>query len=389
MKSVRRSTQILLALISLTLTACAPKVTSSLPVGGSLPLALAVLPPDYSGDIPRERVDIVHDAIVQELRNRNFLVADQTIMSNLCSAPSCPERSEIARNYLIDGFVTVKLDSFSRNNFIAGYYNQLQGSVSITDTKDAQLISVSHTENESGGVLLQSGQVFQGILSQIRHSGDEVFDDLSERFAHQVVEKLPAPSSSESPGRPESTSLALTAATAELTSPSTYTVCAHGTPHSFAYLLLGTTRTPLREVSPGRYCRVFSSLVSGPSVGAEAIELRTAFGNSAREAVSIPSEPPCALKDRVTTVETGRAEVLCTTVGEDNSTRGKGCSSSIPHCGVEKILIYQASQTGGPYQKVSEQRTASIKLPQASTVAILAVGKGQVPSQPIVVEATK
>ncbi len=389
MKRVLRSPRILLALLSLTVTACAPKVTSSLPVGGSLPLSLAVLPPDYSGDIPRERVDLVHDAIVQELRNRNFLVAEKSIMSNLCSAPSCPERSEIGRNYLIDGFVTVKLDSFSRNNFIAGYYNQLQGSVSVADTKDAQLISVSHTENESGGVLLQSGQVFQGIVSQIRHSGDEVFDDLAERFAHQVVEKLPAPTSSEPVGRSEATSLALTSATAEWTSPSTYTVCAHGSPHSFAYLLLGTTRTPLREVSPGHYCRAFSSLVSGPSSGAEAIELRTAFGNSAREAISIPSEPPCALKDRVTPVKTGRAEILCTTVGGDNSTRGKGCSSSIPHCGVDKILIYQASQAAGPYQKVSEQRTASIKLPQASTVAILAVGKGEVSSQPIVVEGTK
>jgi len=387
-----RQSKALFCFVTLALSAsvfigCAPKVTSSLPAGGSLPASLAVLPPDYSSDIPRERVDIVHEAIVQELRNRNFLVAEDSVVGRLCSSPACPERSKIAENYLIDGFVTVHLESFSRNNFIAGYYNQLQGAVSVADTKGSQLISVSHTENESGGVLLQSGQVFQGILSQIRHSGDEVFDDLAERFAQQVVEKLPAPLTSGPLAKTEAISLALTSATAQWNSPSTYTVCAHGTPHSFAYLILGTTRTPLREVSPGNYCRAFSSLVSRPQNGVEAIELRTAFGNSARSAISLPAEAPCRLKDRVSRSDTERAEILCATVGGDNSTRGKGCSSSLGYCGIEKVLVYQAPDTIGPYQKVSEQRTASIQIPKAHNVAIVAVGKGGVPSQPITVEA--
>lgn len=382
-----RALCISLPLLPMLITGCAPKVVSSLPAGGSLPPSLAVLPPDYSADIPRERINIVHDAIAQELRNRNFLVVEDSVISRLCSSPACPERATIAENYLVDGFVTVKLDSFSRNNFIAGYYNQLQGSVAVTDTKGSQLMSVSHTENESGGVLLQSGQVFQGIISQIRHSGDEVFDDLAERFAHQVVEKLPAPATSEASGKTEGTSLALTSATTQWTSPSTYTVCARGTPHSFAYLILGTNRTPLQEVSPGNYCRAFSSLIAKPQSGVEAIELRTAFGNSARTTISIPAEPPCRLKERVASIDAGRAEILCATVGEDNSTRGKGCSSTVGYCGADKVVVYQAPDSIGPYQKVSEQRSASLQLPKAERVAIVTVGKGGVPSQPITVEA--
>jgi hypothetical protein len=216
-----------------------------------------------------------------------------------------------------------------------------------------------------------------------------VFDDLADKFAHKVVEKLPQPAASVSMTRSEAISLALTSATAQWSSPSTYTVCARGTPHSFAYLLLGTTRTPLREVSPGYYCRAFSSLVSNPQGGVEAIELRTAFGNSARQTISIPSAPPCALKERITPSEGERTEILCATVAGDDSTRSKGCSSSLPHCGVDRILVYQASNPAGPYQKVSEQRSASIRLPQANTVAILAIGKGDVSSQPVTVEAKK
>ena len=330
----------------------------------------------------------MRNANITKLRNRNFVVIEDRVISQLCSSPSCPERNQVAQNYLVDGFATVQLSSFSRNNFIAGYYNQLEGGIAISDAFGKELINVQHTENESGGVLLQSGQIFQGIISQVRHSGDEVFDDLADKFAHAVVEKLPAPSLS-STQQPEAISLALTSATAQWSSPSTYTVCAHGTPHSFAYLILGSNRTPLQEVSPGRYCRALSALVSSPKQGVEAIELRTAFGNSVRETVAIPAQPPCDLKDRVATVDTGHVDILCTTIGGDPSSRGKGCSSAVNHCDAEKILVFQATAPEGPYRKVSESRSASVSIPQSETVAILAVGKGGIPSQPVTVTARK
>lgn len=371
----------------LTLSACAPTVKTTLPPGGSLPLTLAVLPADYSVDIPRERVDLARSAIINELRNRNFVVIEDRVISQLCSTPTCPERPEIARNYLVDGFATVSLTSFSRNNFIAGYYNQLQGGVSISDPAGKELISVTHTENESGGVLLQSGQVFQGIISQVRHSGDEVFDDLADRFAHAVVEKLPAPAAGTA--QPEAVSLALTSATAQWGSPSTYTVCALGTPHSFAYLVLGNNRTPLEEVSPGRYCRAFSALVASPPNGVEAVELRTAFGNSVRETIAIPAQPPCDLKDRVATLDTNHVDILCTTISGDPSARGKGCSSTVNHCAADKVLVYEAPTPQGPYRKVSEVKSSSVTIPQADTVALVAVGKGGIPSQPATITAKR
>lgn len=385
--NARKARARLSTLLCATLTACAPSVTSKLPPGGTLPLTIAVLPADYSVDIPRERVDLARVAIINELRNRNFVVIEDRVISQVCSSPSCPERSQVAQNYLVDGFATITLSSFSRNNFIAGYYNQLEGGIAISDPAGKELINVRHTENESGGVLLQSGQIFQGIISQVRHSGDEVFDDLADKFAHAVVEKLPAPSPSST--QPEAISLALTSATAQWTSPAAYTVCAQGTPHSFAYLILGSNRTPLKEVSPGRYCRAFSALVSSPKQGVEAIELRTAFGNSVRETVAIPAQPPCDLKGRVAPVDSAHVDILCTTVSGDSSSRGKGCSSAISHCDADKILVFQAPAPEGPYRKISESRSPSVTIPPSETVAILAIGKGGVPSQPITVTTRK
>ena len=374
---------------SLATASCGPTVHSALPSGATLPVSLAVLPADYSVDIPRQRVDLVREAVVSELRNRKFVVVEDQVVLQTCSNPSCPERERLTHDYLVDGFVTVSLSSFSKNNFVAGYYNQLQGSISVADPGGKDLVSVSHTENESGGLLLQSGQIFQAIISTVKHSGDGVFDDLAERFAQSVVEKLPQPAATTANSQPEGLSLALNSVTAQWKTPTSYTVCAQGTPHSFAYLLLGTTRIPLRETKPGTYCSAFSSLVTNVDKTTEVVELRTAFGNSIRQNVSIPSEPPCNLQGRVTTLDNNRINILCTSVGSDTSAGSKGCSDSVLPCKVDKVIVYQAPDPSGPYQKVSELRASSLQLPKSDTVSIVTIGRGEIPSQPVSISAKR
>lgn len=370
-------------LASVLLTGCGPKVTSSLAPGSTLPATIAVLPPDYSVDIPRERVDLVHDAIVTELRNQNFVVVEDRVVRSICSTPQCPERSRLSSDYLVDAFATVSLSSFSKNNFVAGYYNQLQGELLIADKSNRELVKVDHTENESGGLLLQSGQVFQAIISTVKNSGDQVFEDLAGRFAKSVVDRLPAHQSGAPTGRAEGLELALSTASAQWDSPSSYSVCLQGTPHSFGYLLTGTTRTPLREVAPGRYCGRFSPLISSPSGGIEAVEIRTAFGNSLRQEIDLPVEPPCDLKSRLVKSSGANVEVLCSRVGADASKESSGCSSTVKRCAAERIVLYEAPAPSGPYAKVSEVRASSLPSPKSgATVAALAVSKGGIASQP-------
>jgi hypothetical protein len=375
--------------LALILSSCAPTVKSTLPTGRTLPASLAVLPADYAVEIPRQRVDLVRDAVVNELRNSRFVIVEDQVVSQICSTPQCPERARLTRDYLVDGFVTVSLSSFSKNNFVAGYYNQLEGSISVTDSTGKELVSVSHAENESGGLLLQSGQIFQAIISTVKHSGDGVFDNLAERFARSVVEKLPEPVIATANTQPEGLSLALNSVTTQWETPTSYTVCAQGTPHSFAYILLGTTRTPLRETKPGTYCTAFSSLVTNSNEATEAVELRTAFGNSIRQNVTIPSEPPCNLQGRVAQLANNKLDILCTNVGSDSSSSSKGCSESVPLCKVDKVLVYQAPDASGPYQKVSEVKASSLQLPQANTVAIVTIGRGGIPSQPVNISAKR
>jgi hypothetical protein len=389
LSKIRWSTVTLMGAASLVTASCGPTVHSALPSGATLPVSLAVLPADYSVDIPRQRVDLVREAVVSELRNRKFVVVEDQVILRTCSTPLCPERARLTHDYLVDGFVTVSLSSFSKNNFLAGYYNQLQGSVSVADPAGKELLSVSHAENESGGLLLQSGQIFQAIISTVKHSGDGVFDDLAERFAQAVVEKLPQPATTTANTQPEGLSLALNSVTAQWKTPTAYTVCAQGTPHSFAYLLLGTTRTPLRETKPGTYCSTFSSLVINANKTTEAVELRTVFGNSVRQNISIPSEPPCNLQGRVTSLDNNRITILCTSVSSDSSSASKGCSDSILPCKVDKVVVYQAPNPSGPYQKVSELRASSLQLPPADTVSIVTIGRGGIPSQPVNISAKR
>ncbi len=372
-----------LALFAMLAVGCGPTLQSSLPKGALLPATIAVLPPDYSVDIPRERIDLVHAAVVRELRNQNFVVVEDRVVESICSTPACPEKSRLGQDYLVDAFATVSLSSFSKNNFVAGYYNQLQGELLVTDKTGKELVQVEHTENESGGLLLQSGQVFQAIISTVKNSGDSVFENLAEKFAKTVIEKLPAHQTALPPGSTEGVEVALTSASVKWDSPASYTVCAQGTPHSFAYLLTGTTRSQLREVSPGKYCSKFSPLVTSPTRGIEAVELRTAFGNSLRKEIDLPSDRPCDLKSRFVHSPDATIDVLCSRIGSDPSNEANGCSASVTRCNADRIVLYEAPALSGPYKKVSELKSSSLPAPQGqATVTALAVGVGGVASQP-------
>jgi len=373
----------LAAAISLAAAACGPTVKNSLPPGALLPSSIAVLPAHYSGEIPREHVDLVREAVISGLRNQNFVVVEDKVVQATCSTPLCPEKSTLARDYLIDSFATVSLDSFSKNNFIAGYFNEIHGKLTITDVSGKELTTIDHTQTESGGVLFQSGQIFQGIISQVKHSSDSVFEDIADNFAKTIVEKLPAHSDSTTSQRSEGLEVALTSATVQWSGQSSYTVCAQGTPHSFAYLLLDQTRSSLRETSPGRYCGGFSTLVAPTAGGVQAVELRTAFGNSVRQNITIPVLPPCNLNNRVSRPLPSQVNIACTKVGTNDTAAPSDCSASLPECVAVKVVLYAAPQASGPFRKVSESTTQTITVsPSQQTIAVVAIAKGGVSSQP-------
>jgi hypothetical protein len=368
-------------LLSVFVMGCSLTRTPTFKAGETLPSTLAVLPSNYTGEIPRERIDLVRNAIVRELRNKNFVVVEDRVISSACSSPTCPERAELAKNYLVEAFVTLDVSSFSRNNFIAGYYNQLEGSLTVANPSGEVLAKSSLTESESGGVLLQSGQIIQGIISQAEHTGDTVFDKLADKFAKSIADSLPPPRPATSPLATEGVALALQSVSARWLTNTAYSVCAKGTPHSFAYLVIDKTQTSLRETSPGSYCGVFSPLVAPSQGGSHFVELRTAFGNSLRKEVELPTAPACDLTKRVALEDSSRVTIKCAKVGGALS---EGCSSNLPTCVADKIVLYQAPSEGAGFRKVTEARQTRLKVPPLSgPTAVVAISPGGIASQPL------
>jgi hypothetical protein len=372
----------------LALSACGPTVRSSIPKGGTLPSSIALLPSDYSGEIPRERVDLVRQALTSELRNNNFIVVEERAVSSTCSTPACPERGQLSQRYLIDGFVTLNLASFSRSNFIAGYYNELSGEIIVRDPADRELVSVEHSQNEQGGIVFQSGQLIQGIISQVKNSGDAVFENLAAKFSQTIVEQLPAPSSPVILAAQEGITIALNSASTEWISPTSYRICANGTPASFAYLIMGKNRTGLREGSPGLYCENLSSLVATDPSHPAALELRSAFGTSIKRNITLPTTPPCVLDNRLQ-ASSGELKLLCTQVGSSSSANNAGCSEKIAQCAAERIMLFKAASPAGPYEKVADLSSSTSSLPLgAQQIEVVTVGLGGIPSLPVPLKIT-
>lgn len=371
------------------LLGCGPTITTKLSPNSEIPRQLALLPADYTAHIPRERIDLVRTSLLQEMRNRNFIVADDALVSKVCSSPQCPERTRLSSEYMVDGFVTLTLESFSKNSFLAGYYNQLSGLVSISDVNNKELFALQHTQSERGGLLFNSGQVLQGIISQVKNTGDEAYIDLSQKFAQTVIEQIPLNQQGEAVQPPESLELALTSAVAQSLTPTSYSVCAQGTPHSFASVLMGTHRTTLREVSPGRYCASMSSLVAPEDFSSAYVELRSAYGNSLRQPIKIPAVPPCRLDGQVS-VSAQRLSVECATVGNDRSQQDVGCKTGVPRCIAEKIILFQATTPkADAFVKVAESRNSRLPLPgPAAAYEVISIGAGGISSVPASVPAS-
>jgi hypothetical protein len=361
---------------------CGPKVHSRLPKDTSLPIHIALLPADYGIDIPKERINLVRQELIAELRNRNFVVADERVVNSICASPRCSERDKLGSRHLVEAFATLRLESFSKRDFLAGYYNTLSGSVSFVDRSGNELVAVEHTQSEKGGLLFNSGQIIQGVISQVNSSGDAAYEELASEFAKAVVDELPAPSRATIDGAPEGLSVAISSTTAEWDGPSRYTVCLLGTPHSFASVLVGTQRATLREISPGKYCGAFSGLVASGAQSPAFVELRSAFGNSDRESITLPAQGLCEVQARAVYANETLA-LKCAMVGRDLSRLHVGCSEKISPCNARKIVLFSAPEEQGPYTKWIESVSATTKVNNPpGNVQVVAIGAGGVASLP-------
>jgi len=365
------------AALILSITGCsAPKVKPTAALEGKTIQTVVVLPPQSGTAVTRERLGILRTALQNELSNQGFVVVDDAVVDATCNDSTCSGRSALIAKYPIDAFATLTIDSASRNNFVAGYYNAIVGRLILDDVEGTSLLEVRHTESERGGLLFNSGQILQGVISQIRNGDDAAFATLADKFAHAVVLSIPRSPNAAPSAPPEPPVISATSIDAERDG--VYRVCADGSPHAFAAIVLQSkARTNLREISTGRYCGNYLVVSPQQFMGAT-LELRDAFGTATSATLgALPPKTTDSCSGAVVVEQTGR---------------GTRFLSPCPTT-TRRLLVYSAPGSAGPFIKIAEasgpawtERKASA--PRDRILAFIAVDQNGLLSEPKIHQPT-
>jgi hypothetical protein len=282
----------------LSLTGCAASVKIDPLFEKSKLVTLAVLPIIDKTELPTEQMIKVGQIFTQELKNAGFLVLDKELVNKACPETPCTDTSMLFSNFHVDGTIQLSLDSSSRNNFLAGYYNAISGALEIKDSAGKQLISASATEREKGGLLFNSSQVLQGLISQFANSKDSSEESLIDKFLKSLIANIPRT------GRmlalnADSTAISIKKVIVKAPEKDVRGICVEATANSVVSFLVEKTKSPLPEVSPGLYCRSF--LLNPPfKYNLVQVEARSPFGNSVRSDVQLEDSDPCISASEIT-----------------------------------------------------------------------------------------
>ncbi|RIL11122.1 MAG: hypothetical protein DCC75_02960 [Proteobacteria bacterium] len=331
-------------LIGFTVSACAPKVVVNKEAAlQRAPSLVALLPADYPSGIRKERIDLINDLARSELQSGGYTVLDRNIVNTTCLDSGCSQRAELVKRYGVEGFFKVEVESISRNNFLAGYLNSIDGSLNLSGSDGREIFEVSHIETERGGLLFNSGQLFQGVISQVKNSGEDAsFGNLASRFVRTIVNKIPL--EKPSPQQTASAELKIGEIKQEKIGPLLVQLCAAGTAGQSASLVINRVKSNLREVAPGNYCGAYNVYDLGQDPQA-VVEMRSALGATARAqaALNLPNE--CTLDSGVELVRENKRNKLLL-----------AGSSQAP---ASRFVIYRSEDKSGPFQKVAEVKSAS------------------------------
>ncbi|MBX7144842.1 MAG: hypothetical protein K1X79_10360 [Oligoflexia bacterium] len=349
---MKKLTAIIISLFAL--AGCGPKLVISTPASQNDIYSLALLPREYPATVTRERVDYIYSALTAELLAHGYQLLDETISNRLCNAGNCFAPNSPAQLQDIQAFVDLKIGSASRNNFLAGYYNAISGTLRLVNTSNSEILRVEHTESERGGLLFNSGQLFRGLSTTADNTSPEAFSRLADKFAKVIVSKLPAAKNTSRAGT-QGQLLRIAKASVYRTSNSSDEVCVDAPSSLMAYAIFARSHATLREVSPGHYCGRFR-LDDIPGLAGLAVEVRSAYGASERRELSVPatSASACDLRGKVDgrLDDTGRLSVALQCSNDHGQTTA--CSIVPQECAGHAFRIFRAESGIGPFLKFGE-----------------------------------
>ena len=369
MKASRYNTYLVPLFLTLMLAGCGPVVHQNSQQASDPVATIALLPLRTETDIARERLDYIRSAISRELRSSGYTLLDDHVVLAACSSQACPERDKLMSTYGVSRFLELEIKSIDRADVLAAQYTGVSGVLRLRDEHFNELLAIDHLESIRGGLLFNSGQILQGILSTVEDSSDGGFKNVADKFATTVIGRLPRPAT-QTTQRAEATEVAISKTTTEALGHGRYQLCVEGTSGSTALLVVDRLKSPLREVIHGRYCGNFLLAGLTKPDSRLGVEINSPFGSTAVQALE------------------GGAYFVCdpsALIQQSNSELTVACPDCPSQCSAAKFEVYQAND--GVFSRWRSLRVnQSLKLDQAKQLAVMSVSNSGARSAAILLE---
>lgn len=196
---------LLLPLIALLSSGCGPDIEIRKLYHQSPPRTVAVLPftpPDedkhtleqvaflrrrfqnYFSTLPFVLLDV--DNVDRTLREHGIRTAEDLAKH---------EPEDVARLLGVEALVYGEIETIKNIAPLLAYYRSIGGKVKMVSGGKpvATYLTAEHTERSSGGPLIDSSQIIYAIMDQIRNHTNLAFINLGERWATEVVNRIPPP----------------------------------------------------------------------------------------------------------------------------------------------------------------------------------------------------
>lgn len=273
----------LFLLLFLGLISCGPTIVKSPKLLENKNPYIALVPSKTVDGISRERLQYISELVRLNLESKGYVLLTTEVIQNNCIDLECSNIGELSTLYHIGKIAHINLESSTDIDILAGYYSSLTGELSIEDAQGVSLYNSTHTERDSGGLILESGQVIQAIINQIRSGDESSVDKVSYRFVNALLREMPQ---AENNSQTRASNLTLEKIETDKYLKGVTKICAIGTPEQSAWLVSGKREgSELKEIKQGKYCGIFR--LEGPWAidNGLRVELKSPYGELVRAEV--------------------------------------------------------------------------------------------------------
>jgi len=385
--SVKRNWNLIFTVsLTLLLGGCGAKVNLSPEFADVEKKPLVFLPVKIEDGVMSERAAVVAQMVAREFQNKGYFLLDGYLVRTICEDDACSNKEKFVENYNAGGFIQLQLSSVTQRDFFAGFVNTIAGTLSVEDLEGRQVLSAENSQNQTGGLVFNSGQLIEGLESQYENYGDQGFARQASRFARGLLAEVPRNTATLPNIEPYTVSIAKVS-TVELSGFATK-VCVSGTPRTLAWLRIGRVESNLRETKKGEYCGIYR--IPSNAENMISVELRSPFGSIAKQTIVTEQRSSCQLEGLVTlnkSVKGNELMISCVSFGKELAAENS-CPVKRPPCTIERAIVYRADTEGGTYRKITELRKSNWLDNMSSTAKdadyqIIGISRDGILSQPV------